>query len=83
MALALDWDSELDAKEWAEAVASYVEKAFGANGARLAAECAATVCWQLGARSIAFAQTGKRTALVLGADATRPGLLAGALLGTR
>ena len=81
VAIALDWDSEDDANEWAQAVATYVEKAFGTKAVRSSTECSTTACWQLGARSIAFAQTGKRTALVLGAGETQT--LASGLLDTR
>lgn len=79
VALALDWDTDQDALEWAEAVAGYVDAAFGAPQVA----CDATVCWQLGTRGIAFTRTRARTVLVLGADAGEAAALAGTLLGLR
>ena len=68
--VALDWDTELDAREWAEAVTLYVDKAFDAAtpGPPATSECTATSCWQIGAGAIAFDRSGSRTALVVGVD---------------
>ena len=82
--VALDWDTERDALEWAEAVEIYVNEAFDAAvpGLPAPAACAATVCWQLGPRAIAFDRSGARTTLVLGADLALTDLLARTVLGT-
>lgn len=66
--LALDWDTELDARQWAEAVATYVNEAFdaAAPGDPLTTPCSAERCWQLAGRSIAFARDGSRTRLAIG-----------------
>lgn len=68
--LALDWDTELDARQWAEAAATYVNEAFDAAtpGEPPATPCAAERCWQLAGRSIAFARDRSRTRLVVGGD---------------
>lgn len=70
VALALDWDTERDALEWAEAVAAYVNEAFDAAtpGLPPLAPCDATACWQVGSRAIAFVREGVRTALVISPD---------------
>lgn len=72
VALRLDWDTPLDAEEWAEAAAIYVNEAFDANTPGPPAEtpCAADACWSVGGRSIAFVRDGERTALVLDPDAS-------------
>ena len=62
VALELDWDSERDAAEWADAVARFVRTAFDAP---LPASCAATICWDAGGRGIAFELDRTRTVLVL------------------
>ena len=83
VAVALDWDTERDAHEWADAVSTYVDAAFDAatSGRPAPAACAATVCWQIGAQAIAFDRSGARTTLVLGADLEQADLLARTLLG--
>ena len=83
VALALDWDTELDALEWAEAIASYVNEAFDATVPGLPAQipCDASACWQVGARGIAFERAGARTALVIGVDTAQSASVARALLG--
>jgi hypothetical protein len=66
--LALDWDEDLDAEQWGEAIGTYVNEAFDADRPGLPATipCAATACWSVGGRGIAFQRTGRRTALTLG-----------------
>lgn len=83
VAVALDWDSERDALEWAEAVAIYVNEAFdaGTPGPPAPVPCGATVCWQVGARGIAFELTGRRTSLVIAADPADSAAVARVLLG--
>jgi hypothetical protein len=65
--VALDWDSPRDAAEWGEAVETYVNEAFDADepGPPAHAACAATACWTIGDRSIAFVRSGQRTSLAL------------------
>jgi hypothetical protein len=76
LAVALTWDTELDAAQWAASVGPYVRAAFGP--ARPAA-CGATSCWRAGSRAVAFARFGRRTALVVGADPGRADELARAI----
>ena len=71
--MALNWDSEADADQWAAAAIAYVQVAFGAG---LPAECEATACWILGGRTIAFDRVGVRTALAVAADTGRAEALA-------
>jgi hypothetical protein len=68
--LALDWDDGPDAAQWAEAVTTYVNQAFGSDRPGVAATtaCAAAVCWDVGARAVAFGRRGAQTALVFGPD---------------
>lgn len=77
--LALDWDSEADAQQWAAAVQRYVEEAFA--GGLGPAPCAATSCWNRGSHAVAFERVGSRTALVLGSDVDSSAQLARAILG--
>ena len=81
--IALDWDTERDAAEWTEAVATYVNEAFDAAVPGLPAlvACEASSCWQLGGRGIAFARDGARTSLTIGSDAAQAAALARAALG--
>jgi len=81
--LALDWDSEPDALQWAEAVQVYVNEAFDADppGLPEPAPCRATACWNLGGHAVAFERVGSRTTLVLGADVDSSAQLARAVLG--
>jgi hypothetical protein len=76
VALVLDWDTALDAAQWGAAVALYVDAAFGAP---TTTTCAVTTCWETGSRAIAFDRSGRRSALVLGADRGSAELLARAL----
>ena len=65
--LALDWDDDLDADQWAEAVTTYVNEAFDAERPGFpATACSATACWRVGGREIVFEHSGVRTALVFG-----------------
>lgn len=70
VAVALDWDTELDAQQWADAVTLYVNEAFDPEtvGPPPATPCAATTCWSVGGRGVAFVREGARTALVVGAE---------------
>jgi len=76
--LALDWDSELDAYQWAEAVRSYVDQAFDPA---VPTPCGATMCWVGSGNAVAFERLGRRTTLVLGADVESSEELARAILG--
>ncbi len=66
VAIALDWDTELDAQQWAEAVALYVNEAFDADvlGQPVPTACEASTCWSLAPHNIAFTRAGARTVLV-------------------
>jgi len=81
--LALDWDEELDAEEWEEAVRAYVNEAFDAGSPGLPATtpCAASACWDLAGHTVAFERSGIRTALVLGPDVPTGARLARTILG--
>jgi hypothetical protein len=81
--LALDWDSELDARQWAEAVQGYVTAAFdrAPSDAPGPTPCGATTCWSRSGHAVAFERDGSRTALVLGADLDGAAELAKAVLG--
>lgn len=81
--IALDWDAELDAHQWAEAVRWYVDAAFAPDQPGLPAStpCAATACWSLGGQAVAFEHVGARTTLVLGDDVDTSAQLARAILG--
>ena len=81
--VALDWDTERDAVEWADAVATYVDQAFDAAvpGAPPTVACAATLCWQLGGRAVAFDRSGQRSAVAFGTDLTQAAALALAITG--
>ncbi len=66
--LALDWDEVVDADQWTEAVAAYVNDAFAVDrpGVPETTPCSATACWSVGGREIAFHRDGVRTAVVFG-----------------
>jgi hypothetical protein len=70
VALLLEWDSDEDADEWAEAVETYVNEAFAAAmpGRPATTPCVATFCWSLTDRSIAFTRLGTMTSLVVGSS---------------
>lgn len=75
--VALDWDTERDAQEWAEAVTTYVNEAFDADNPGLprTTACAATTCWDVSGHAVAFEAHGARTALVFAPSvATAAGL---------
>ncbi len=77
VAVALEWDTELDATQWAHAAAAYVRAAF--TGAAQEA-CPATACWTAAGHALAFAHEGARTVLVVGADAAEAAAVARALV---
>lgn len=81
--VALDWDTELDAREWSEAVTTYVNEAFDAASPGLPAPvpCAAEACWQVGGRAVAFQRDRRRTSLVVGAELEPVAALARAAVG--
>jgi len=83
VAVALDWDTESEALEWAEAVTIYVNEAFERTtpGFPPPVACETSVCWQISSRGIAFGRDGVRTALVIGADVTQSAVLTRVLLG--
>jgi hypothetical protein len=63
--VALNWDSAADTVQWGAAATAYVKVAFGAA---IPTECAASTCWILSGRTIAFDRLGVHTALVVAAD---------------
>jgi hypothetical protein len=69
-AVRLDWDNELDAREWDEAVTFVVNEAFDADttGVPPTTACKVQVCWSLGRRQIAFSRNETRTVLVVGSS---------------
>lgn len=81
VALALAWDSEADAAQWSEAVETYVNEAFDPEtpGRPSTTPCAATACWRLVDRSIAFVQAGPRTTLVVAPSVDAAAALSAAL----
>jgi hypothetical protein len=81
--LALDWDEELDALEWLEAVRGFVDHAFDpvAPGRPAQTPCPASTCWELAGHPIAAERSGVRTALVVGPDLPTAGRIARALVG--
>lgn len=81
--IALDWDTDRDAQQWAEAVRVYLNEAFDADEPGLPEPtlCTATACWNLGGHAVAFEHVGVRTALALGADLDTSAQLARAVLG--
>jgi len=81
--IALDWDTERDTAEWAEAVSTYVNEAFDAAtpGAPAPAACDATLCWQLGSRAVAFDRSELRSALTIGTNLAQAAAIARASTG--
>lgn len=77
-AVVSDWESELDVAQWMEAASLYVNEAFDADTPGLPATipCAATVCWALDGRAIAFDRVGRRTALVAAPETSAAASLA-------
>jgi hypothetical protein len=71
VAVALDWDTDLDAAQWGGAAATLVDLAFGSAvpGPPAAVGCAATTCWQLGNRVVALRRSGVRTVVVVAESA--------------
>ena len=61
------------AAQWATAATTYVEAAFGEG---TLTDCAASACWILSGRTIAFDRLGVHTALVVAADVKHAGELA-------
>ena len=74
--VALDWDSEVDAAQWATAVDGLRGAPPSATGTPT--ECAASACWILSGRTVAFDHLGVHTALVVsdGRRSTPASLLA-------
>jgi hypothetical protein len=71
--VALDWDSEVNAGQWATTATTYVEAAFGEG---TLTDCAASACWILSGRTVAFDRLGVHTALVVSANVKHAGELA-------
>lgn len=82
VALRLDWDTDLDAAQWAEAVYTYVNEAFDADvpGFPPTTVCSATACWKVAGHNVALARAGTHTALVLGPSVAAASTLASALV---
>jgi hypothetical protein len=70
VAVALDWDTAIDAAQWGEAVRLYVDRSFdpAKPGLPATSACAVTTCWQIASRAIAFDRAGRRSALVIGTE---------------
>jgi hypothetical protein len=81
--LRLDWDTDRDAQEWAEAMTVFVNEAYHADepGFPPLAECAADACWSIGKRTIGFARNRNRTAFVVAASVPEAELVARTLVG--
>lgn len=81
--VALDWDTPRDAAQWEEAVQVYVNEAFDAErpGFPATTPCAATTCWQVGTRAIAFHRDAAHTVLALGSDLGETAAIASAVAG--
>ena len=77
VAIALDWDTEADAAQWAAAVARYVAAAFPDAAV---VGCGVDACWARGGRGVAFARARTRTVVVVATGAARGTALAGALV---
>jgi hypothetical protein len=84
VAVALAWDSELDAQEWQEAVSTWVNEAFDPDtpGFPPTVPCAATTCWSIAGRAIAFDRQAARTGLVVGSSVAAAAALAHAIAST-
>ena len=82
--VALDWDTERDAAEWAEAVAVYENEAFDVEtpGPPSTTACDAAACWEAGDRGIAFVREGRRTALAVTAEPAGAAAIARAVVPT-
>jgi hypothetical protein len=67
-AVGLTWETPADTAQWAEAVTVYVNEAFDAAspGFPATVSCAASACWSVDGRSIAFVRDGSRSALAFG-----------------
>jgi hypothetical protein len=81
-ALRLDWDSERDVDQWADAVRAYVNQAFPAPSPPPSATtaCGSDTCWTLTDRALAFRRVGQQTALVVAPTADAAEALALTLL---
>jgi hypothetical protein len=77
--VALAWDTARDADQWAAAVPVYLARAFSASPTA-ASTCAATSCWQVGERSVAFQRSGTRTSLAIAASVDQAASVARATL---
>jgi hypothetical protein len=77
--VALAWDTARDAEQWAASVPIYLARAFG-SWTILASPCAATSCWQVGERSVAFHRSGPRTSLAIAAGVDQAASVARASL---
>ncbi len=82
-ALALTWETDLDAEQWQEAAQTFVNEAYDADtpGFPATTPCAADVCWSVGGHAIASARRGERTAFVVGASIASAANLAVAIAG--
>jgi hypothetical protein len=85
VALALDWDTELDAREWSEAVSAYVNEAFDADrpGVPPTVSCGSEACWNVNGHSVAIAHDKLRTVVVWGPTVAAADTLARELAGRR
>jgi hypothetical protein len=80
-ALALTWETELDAQQWQEALITYVNEAFdsASPGFPPTTPCAATTCWDVSGRAVAFVRSGATTSLVFGSSVEDSAALAQSL----
>ena len=63
--VALSWDSARDAEQWTAALPVYLRLAFGRPAGPAPVPCAATTCWQIGKRGVAFLRSGTRTSMAV------------------
>jgi hypothetical protein len=81
-AVALTWETDLDAQQWQEAATTFVNEAYDADtpGFPPATPCAADTCWLVGGRAVASARRGERTAFVVGDSVASAAALAAAIV---
>lgn len=67
LVLALRWETDRDAAEWAEATGTFVNEAFDADqpGLPETVPCGAETCWFVAGRAIAFRRGASRTVLAI------------------
>jgi hypothetical protein len=81
-AVAFTWETDLDAQQWQEAAATFVNEAYDADapGFPPTTPCAADACWLVGGRAVASTRHGERTAFVVGDSVSSAASLATAIV---